>query len=748
MTLLAAAGAFADGMWVCHGPYGGSSSVLLRSQGADGGIFAAVLCNGVYYLPAGGSTWQNRSGGLENPYVKALVQNPQNPDILYAGTRQGVYWTTDGGWQWEPRTTGIGSGHVEALAIDPLNPQILYAEKWGDVYKTVNGGLNWTLSNTGLPGGLDCCALLVDPVDPQIVYAGLTYAYGGTNGEGVYKSVDAGGTWQLSSEGMLNGRVLALTFDPRSSQTIYAGVYGSGYYSYGGVYVSHDAGATWTWRGEDLPQDIWPLSLAVAYDGDTDEPILHLAASYVYQNLPQPPGGWQPRYFQSRDDGETWEQCTNGVTYPNLLAVLVDPDRPEEVWLGCDRGGIFRSTDGGNTFTHWSTGLARMGIKGLGVHPLNDDVVYAGVVAPMGQYSDEEGGVYVTFDGGKTWTPRCQDMSLTAGYYTSAVAVAPNDPEVVYAPNCGWMLYVSTNEGKNWEWRGFPHGIDGYWLTDVVVDPHDPKVAYVSGAGFEPSWPDIYKTVDAGETWRPVASNVVYAIFTCLAISNANPDVVYAGTGWEGILKTTNGGETWQSTGFDNEEAMIGDIVIDPSRPSHVYACDDQWGGSGVYVSYDAGDSWATYNEGLTDLDVNALAVDAPLPSRDGPTTLYAGTRHAGVFRRAEGGLWAPINNGLKSECIQALAAGPEPTDSEPRNRARVLYAGTDRGVYRWIVPGDLNCDGEIDNFDIGPFVLALTRPEEYAEVYPDCGVPLADLNEDGAVNNFDIGPFVALLTE
>ncbi|MGD8451992.1 MAG: hypothetical protein PVJ57_09260 [Phycisphaerae bacterium] len=63
-------------------------------------------------------------------------------------------------------------------------------------------------------------------------------------------------------------------------------------------------------------------------------------------------------------------------------------------------------------------------------------------------------------------------------------------------------------------------------------------------------------------------------------------------------------------------------------------------------------------------------------------------------------------------------------------------------------LPGDLNCDGVVDNFDISPFVLALTNPAGYAAAYPDCTPANADINADSMVNNFDISPFVALLTD
>ncbi|MGE0481067.1 MAG: hypothetical protein AB7Q17_11405 [Phycisphaerae bacterium] len=78
----------------------------------------------------------------------------------------------------------------------------------------------------------------------------------------------------------------------------------------------------------------------------------------------------------------------------------------------------------------------------------------------------------------------------------------------------------------------------------------------------------------------------------------------------------------------------------------------------------------------------------------------------------------------------------------------RVLIDHVDAAIAALPVPGDLNCDGLVNNFDIDPFVLALTDPASYAAAFPTCDISRADVNDDGLVNNFDIDPFVALLTE
>ncbi|MBN2563821.1 MAG: hypothetical protein JXQ75_23145 [Phycisphaerae bacterium] len=728
----------AAGRWVSCGPYGGSTAVLLPSHHPEGGLYAAVLGHGVYRRCSTADVWERRSDGLGNLFVKALVQNPDEPDILYAGTRDGVYWTTDGGLHWEPRTQGIGGGvHVEALAIDPNNPQILYAERWGEIYKTVNAGETWEPSGPGIPGGLDCPCILVDPSNDDVVYAGMHDPYGPSGQVGVYKSVNGGAEWFESASGLLNNQVQCLTFDPTSSQTIYAGTNGNQYVPYGGVYVSHDAGANWTWISNGLPSDNILSAIAVVYEDDTDIPVLYAAGSYGY-DLPQPPGTWESRLYKSVDGGESWQRSASGLAFPNFLSVVVDPADPHVVYAGSECGGVFQSTDSAENWAHWSTGLERLHINSLVVHPLDEDIVYAATDSYLDEFSPAGAGVYVSFDGGLNWEPRPKDIRVGDSLSIASVAVALCDPETIYAANCGWMLYKSIDEGRTWQWRGWSNGIDGYWLKCVVVDPVNPQVAYVSGAGYEPSYPDIYKTEDCGESWRPVASYIVWAEFMGLAIDPTDTQVVYAGSGWEGVWKTTNGGSTWDATGPEINSAMVNSIVVDPQHPQHVYAGDNQWESTGVYVSYNGGGQWERYNEGLDNLDVESLAIDSVVTGDEYPVTLYAGTEGGGVFRRGDADTWEEMNNGLEDRRAYAVALGPPRPGPDPAVSNRVIYAGTASGAYRWIQLGDMNDDGKVGLEDIELFIVVLLGLD--TDPYH---VTAADMDGSGTPDGNDIQPFV-----
>jgi hypothetical protein len=229
-----------------------------------------------------------------------------------------------------------------------------------------------------------------------------------------------------------------------------------------------------------------------------------------------------------------------------------------------------------------------------------------------------------------------------------------------------------------------------------------------------------------------VASWIVWAEFMGLAIDPVNTQTVYAGSGWEGVWKSTDGGDTWNLTGPEILDAAIKSIVVDPQNPQHVYAGDAQWEPTGVYVSYDGGDRWQRYNEGLETLNIQALAIDSVPGPGEYPVTLYAGTNEGGVYCRSEDGLWEPMNNGLGDLRVGALALGPPSTDDDRRS----LYAGTMTGVYRWVGPGDLNGDGCVDQADLG-ILLADWGCQPPGQCPGDC-------DGDGDTDQADLGILLA----
>ncbi|HIE05548.1 MAG TPA: T9SS type A sorting domain-containing protein [bacterium (Candidatus Stahlbacteria)] len=147
----------------------------------------------------GGNTW-SRYTLTSAGYTFALVVDPSNSNIVYAGGSPGVYKTTNGGSSWSLASTGI-SDTVFDLGVDPQNTSVLYAGTPSGVFKTTNGGASW--SNTGCTG---IRALVVDPDDPNKIYAG--------GDDGVYVTTNGGSNWTDMSDGLPSTVVTSLGINP------------------------------------------------------------------------------------------------------------------------------------------------------------------------------------------------------------------------------------------------------------------------------------------------------------------------------------------------------------------------------------------------------------------------------------------------------------------------------------------------------------------------------------------------------
>jgi hypothetical protein len=270
---------------------------------------------------------------------------------------------------------------------------------------------------------------------------------------------------------------------------------------------------------------------------------------------------------------------------------------------------------------------------------------------------------------------------------------------------------------------------------DVVVDPQDPLIAFTCSAGYPPCSPEVFRTDDGGETWHGYASDLAGWAFNCLAIDPTDSQIVYVGSAWEGVWKSTNGGRQWNPAGSGIVGYKISALVVDPASPQTVYAADRDWSGTGVHVSYDGGDSWQLFSDGLTDLTVWDLVLDA---SPEGAGTLFACTHDGGVFRRVVGGDWEEMNDGLGSLRVRALALGPEPVGDRATSVSRGLYAGTDDGVYRRVIAGDLDGDGDVDLADLAQLLAHYGTAT--GATYED-----GDLDADGDVDLSDLAQLLSV---
>lgn len=351
------------------------------------------------------------------------------------------------------------------------------------------GGLQWRSIGPYRGGRVTAVAGHVS--HPHTFYMGAT-------GGGVWKTTDAGHSWQNISDGYFEtGSIGAIEVAESDPDVIYVGTGSAAIRSNvivgRGVYRSADAGRTWTHVGlRDAGQigaiEIHPRDPNVAFVAATGSTF-----------GPNPERG----VFRTTDGGRTWKKVLYISEKVGAVALAMNKDNPQEIYAGAwqaerkpwtimsggpaDVTGIYKSTDGGETWTHLSNGLPTglIGKVDIDVARSQPSTVYALLEADR-----DEGGLYRSDDSGASWTRVSNDSRLTGRpFYYIYVDVDPKDAETVWVNNLS--LVKSTDGGRNWTTVPTPHGDNhGMWInhenTDLMIQSND------GGANV---------SLDGGRTW-------------------------------------------------------------------------------------------------------------------------------------------------------------------------------------------------------------------------------------------------------
>jgi len=356
--------------------------------------------------------------------------------------------------------------------------------------------------------------------------------------------------------------------------------------------------------------------------------------------------------FKTVNGGESWTSVSTGLTSPYLTALAISHSDPLTLYAGTQYEGVFKTTDGGESWRSINNGLNQQeiyyGLNALAIDPSNPSTVYAGT-----NYN-----LYKTTDGGNTW-----NASNTGLWYTGIVSLAidPSTPLTVYAGTLGG-IYKSYDGGEHW--NAAYAGLTNYSHA-IAIDPSATSTIYTG------AYDGVFKTTDAGASWEPANKGLEGLTIYALSIDPSTPSTVYAGSNY-GLFKTTDGGENWDSTPTGSKNPGINAISIDPLNPSVVFVGSDvllyynatTTETAGLFKTTDGGGSWNPEIIGLTGIAVWALAVDPSSIS-----TMYAGT-DCGVFMTTDGGgTWNALNIG--NFCIPVFALAIDP------NSPLTIFAGT-----------------------------------------------------------------------
>ncbi len=399
--------------------------------------------------------------------ISDFAVNPDNIHEFYVATSSGGVWkTTNGGIVLKPVFDSQGSYSIGFVAMDPNNHNVVWvgtgennnqrSVAYGDgVYKTIDGGKSW--KHMGLKNSEHIGMIEIDPRDSDVVYVAATGPLWSAGGDrGLYKTTDGGETWTNILEISEHTGINEVHMDPRNPDVLYATAHQRRRHVFtyisGGpesaVYKSTDAGATWKKIMKGMPSgDIGRIGMDIS---PANPDVLYAAV--------EAQSGKQG-FFRSTDRGESWEKQSNYASSGNYYQeVVADPVDVDLVYVMNTYSGV--SEDGGKTFENVGELNKHIDNHALWINPDN----------PSHLLNGNDGGVYESYDRGKTWR-----------FYTNLPVTQFYKVAVDYAEPF-YNVYGGTQD--NFTLGGpsrtiAPTGInDDEWFVTVLGDGFEPHVDY------------------------------------------------------------------------------------------------------------------------------------------------------------------------------------------------------------------------------------------------------------------------------
>ncbi|MBL0062047.1 MAG: T9SS type A sorting domain-containing protein [bacterium] len=647
-----------DENWTNIGPtnYAGRVLSIAWSSANTNIIYVGSASGGLWKTTDGGANWSPLTDDLASLAIGSVALDPNDPNIVYIGTGEGsfnvdavfgagIFKSTDGGATWN--TTGLSwtqsqNRAVNKIIIDPTNTQIIYAacnSSVGGIYKSTNGGTTWTLYHTG-----DVKDIEMHPDSSNVLYCANGYPWG-TASNGIYKSTNSGVTWTQLTSGLPAGSSfgrLEIDISESSPATLYAGISqtisaGAGLY---GIYKSTNGGASWTQQATTpnmYAGQGWYNLVVEVHPTDPNQVWSNGLDGYKSTN-----GGvaWTRMTVWSYSEGNSQ------YAHADHHAMAYKPGDPNTIILGTD-GGLFKSTNGGTSWTGLNNGLityqyyaicndnlsptvAYGGTQDNGTNKYNNSSTQTRVLGGDGGYCNvdftnsnnvyattQRGNHYKSTNGGTSFNS-IQSGITGAGAWVTPRVMDPTNPNILYTGTN--IVYRSTNGGASW--TAISTALDASYISHIAVAPSDPATIYICYEGYDGK---VFKTNDTGANWVNIETGIPERYPTHIAIDPLNRDIVYcsvSGYGSGHVYKSTNGGTSWSNVSTGLPDLPVNCIVIDQSDGNKLFAGNDL----GVYYSSNAGSSWADYSTGLPNVVVDFLALH--------PSTgkLRAGTHGRGMW--------------------------------------------------------------------------------------------------------------------
>jgi photosystem II stability/assembly factor-like uncharacterized protein len=657
----------------------------------------------------GGFTFRNLGPAAFSGRVTALaVPRPYRKTIYVGAAGGGVWKTTNAGVTWRPVGDSIGALTIGDLAIAPSDTNVIWvgtgeknslrSQSWGNgVHKSTNGGRTW--QHVGLTGTRSIGRIVIHPSNPAVVYvAALGHLWGPNPERGIYKTTDGGRTWSRILFVNDTTGFVDLEMDPTNPDVLYAAAWhrlrhggsrmqGAGAGS--GIYRTDNGGRTWTRLTDPRLRNGLPtermgrIGLAIA-ESNPRVVYAFIAVDRAIVNTAQGAFGG---VFRSADGGATWTHVNDVSANPHYFYddVWVDPSNADRVYLTTTF--LLKSRDGGRTFEQDSTANVHVDYHALWIDPADPQHMIVGT----------DGGVYVTWDGGRAW----DHQQIPIGqFYTVTVDSSQTPYQVCGGLQdngvwCGPSITRDSVGVTDADWYAL-HGGDGMWVQIPWHDPHtvysETQFGNMARTDLRTWKRDFIKpmSLDAG---AESGYELVWGWTPPLVLSQHDSTVLYAGA--NRLIRMRNRGNDWEIVGPDMTRAdrsrpepegpstsyhALFSIAESPRRPEIIWTGSDD---GLVWVTRDLGRTWANVTDRFPRGAPTRCFVGAIVASRfaDGTAYLVYDCHHRDdyrphAYRTADfGRTWTQISSGLPAD-------GGSLTIFEHPSNPRVLWIGTARGLF------------------------------------------------------------------
>ena len=647
--------------WRSIGPFrGGRSNAGCGVVGDPKTYYMGTTGGGLWKTDDMGITWRNVSDGyFKTGSVGAVAVAESDPNVVYVGMGEhavrgvmthsgdGVYKSTDAGKTW--KNIGLElTRHISRIVVDPKDPRIVLVAAQGalyshspqrGIYKSSDGGASWK-NVLFVDDKTGAAELSMDMTNPRILYAAM-WEHGrlpwkvisGGPGSGLYKSSDAGDTWEKMKDGLPEemGK-MSIAVSRSNPEKVYALIESDSDKEAGGLFVSDNAGKKWSRITNDhrLVQRAW-YYIELFIDPKNENTIYVMSAPAL----------------RSTDGGKTW--ATLSGTHGDFHDLWINPDNPNNFIISNDGGSAITFNSGKS----WST---QSNMPTAQFYRINVDNQF-----PYRIYGGQQDNTSVSIasrelnSGGITtasWT-------YSAGGESAFLAFDPDDPKYVLGDSYQGtieVLNVNAKAGTNIMASPIQYlGMDAKdikyrfnWNSPIIWSKHEPNT-YYHGSQY------LLKTSDLGKTWK-----------------EASPDLTRNEKGKQG---RPGGPFTNEAVGAENY-GTLSYIMESPHEKGVIWTGSDD---GLVYLTRDGGGNWKNVTPpGLAECLINAIEVSP----HDKATAYIATTRYKfndhtpGLYKTVDyGNTWTKIDKGIPANAFTRVVR-------EDEVRKDLLFAGTELGLF------------------------------------------------------------------